>query len=68
MLNINSIDKDYMQLLNQIKQRIRVAQQRAILSRMARCYGCIGILAGCFTTNRKTQVGEQRFWKGYLLI
>lgn len=45
MLNINSIDKDYMQLLNQIKQRIRVAQQRAILSangEMLRMYWDIG--------------------------
>ena len=60
--------KEYIVLLNQIKQRIQIAQKRAIFSasgEMLRMYWDIG---GMLQSHCEQADGETRSLKNYLLI
>ena len=66
--NLTDNFRGYAALLRKIKQRVLIAQQRIIYAAKKKCFGCIGMLAKCYSKAKMQTVGARKPYNGWLWI
>ena len=65
--NLTDNFRGYAALLRRIKQRVLIAQQRAIYA-ANECFGCIGTLVKCYSKAKTLTDGVRKPCNGWLWI